>query len=482
MLQAIAKILIAPMIFIMSVAGYSVQDQSANLGAYNPSGGGTYRLATSIGSSDTSIKLSSFKEPISNIPYTMSYLNSDIAYGTIAPQSNSSEFISFTGITQNADGTATLTGITRGLGRSFPYTASSTLRQVHSGQSIFILSNAPQLYNEYVTKRNDETISGIKNFSILPTSSLVATTSTQFVTKSLLDSTANAGAATSTESVTGIVRLATALQTASSTASTSNTPYVIQAQNATSTYNSATAPLKVVVTQNNGKIDPNFLDKSANYIWTGNNYSTASTTFLATTTIVASSATNKALVLNTVPYAFPSSQGAASTYLGNDGSGNLTWNSLSTFIWSTTTPAAYTGSSLTVFSRTITANTLGTQNVIKGKFFASWTDSAAATRQLTLTYGGATCAQTNAVDGVDGATYGFVEFMVIESGTNIQRCSLSYLGSNTGASGAINTFALQGTGTASVTQSSNQTLALTIAQNTSGQTLTIDSGLIEVVR
>ena len=117
--------------------------------AYNYlTGGGTYRLASSISSTQNTIKLSSFKEPVSGTLYTMAYLNSALEYATIDPETANSEFVSFTGITQNADGTATLTGVVRGLARSYPYTTSSTFKVTHSGQSIFILSNAPQIYND----------------------------------------------------------------------------------------------------------------------------------------------------------------------------------------------------------------------------------------------------------------------------------------------------------------------------------------------
>ena len=134
--------------------------EAPRVGSFNPTGGGTYRLQSSIGSSDTTITLSSFKEPVSNIYYTMTYLNSSIEYATIEPQTSTKEFISFTGITQNSDGTATLTGVTRGLGFSYPYTASTTLQQAHPANAIFILSNPPQLTNQYANKNNDETISG----------------------------------------------------------------------------------------------------------------------------------------------------------------------------------------------------------------------------------------------------------------------------------------------------------------------------------
>jgi hypothetical protein len=144
-------------------------------GSFYPTGGGTYRLQSSIGTTNTSVRLSSFKEPISNIAYTMSYLNSDIQCGTIDPQTTRSEFISFTGITQNSDSSATLTGVSRGLGRTYPYTASTTLAQAHPGQSIFILSDAPCTFTQYPAKVNNETVTGDWNFNYPVASSSPAT-------------------------------------------------------------------------------------------------------------------------------------------------------------------------------------------------------------------------------------------------------------------------------------------------------------------
>lgn len=243
-IKIITSILLTPAIAIMSLAGYKAVPNEIQTGAFAPTGGETYRLRNSIASNATSITLSSFKEPVSNIPYTMSYLGSEIGYGTINPGvPGRSEFISFTGITQHASGTAMLTGVTRGLTRTPGggyCTASTTLAMAHAGQSTFILSDSPCLFAEYAVKRNDETITGqwtFNSFPITPQNS------------------------TSTESLTGIVELATALEGASSTP-TGTGPLVLQAKNATSTYNSATAALKVVVTQNDGKIDPNFISTS----------------------------------------------------------------------------------------------------------------------------------------------------------------------------------------------------------------------------
>lgn len=133
--------------------------------AYNPAGGKTYTLAASISSTATSITLSSFALPVSGTLITMAVLNTDIAYGTIGPKTSSAEFISFTGITQNANGTATLTGVTRGLDKVSPFTTNATYKLPHSGQTLFILSDAPQVFNEYAAKRSDNTFTGTNLFS-----------------------------------------------------------------------------------------------------------------------------------------------------------------------------------------------------------------------------------------------------------------------------------------------------------------------------
>lgn len=135
---------------------------------FHPFGATTYNLGTSIGSTDSSILLSSFLEPVTNTPYTMALLNTDIAFGTISPKTSSSEFISFTGITQNANGTALLTGVTRGLAKKYPFASDSSYKLPHSGQSQFIISDAPQVFEEYAVKSNDEHITGQWTFDTFP--------------------------------------------------------------------------------------------------------------------------------------------------------------------------------------------------------------------------------------------------------------------------------------------------------------------------
>ena len=82
------------------------------------------------------------------------------AYGTLEPgNGNQEEAISFTGVTQNANGTATLTGVKTCLFKS-PYTETSGLAKTHAGASTFILSNDAAFYNNIMTYVNTSLSSG----------------------------------------------------------------------------------------------------------------------------------------------------------------------------------------------------------------------------------------------------------------------------------------------------------------------------------
>lgn len=182
--------------------------------------GQSYTLGTSISSTATSILLTSFKVPVTGTDITMASMGTTTAFGTIAPGTSQAELISFTGVTQNADGTATLTGVTRGLDKEYPYTEVSGFKQPHAGQSIFILSDAPQVFNQYPAKVNDETITGKFTFPQSGTASAavagavyaVPAADNKFATKKYVDDTASFGAPLATTTTAGLVEIATATQ------------------------------------------------------------------------------------------------------------------------------------------------------------------------------------------------------------------------------------------------------------------------------
>jgi len=124
--------------------------------------GQKYTLSGSgITSSQTTIPLNSF-----NLPDGSAIVSGDLAttnYGTLEPGTSREEIISFTGIT----GTS-LTGVTRGLKFVTPYTADASLKNAHAGNTIFVLTNNPQVYQSFVDDTSAQTIGGVKTFSSLP--------------------------------------------------------------------------------------------------------------------------------------------------------------------------------------------------------------------------------------------------------------------------------------------------------------------------
>lgn len=124
-------------------------------------GGQSYVLAgTGISSSATFFTLTSFTLTQNGHPIQDTEM-ADTFYLTFEPGSRArQEFASCTTVTQNADGSATISGCTRGLSPITPYTASTSLQFAHAGGSYIIFSNSPQFYDQFTAKGNDETITG----------------------------------------------------------------------------------------------------------------------------------------------------------------------------------------------------------------------------------------------------------------------------------------------------------------------------------
>ena len=288
-------------------------------GAVNAVGGIVYYLyGSGVASSDTSVTLTSFKQPVNNYPLSMTDFGT-IGYLTLEPGSATrQEFVSFTGVTQNGDGTATLTGVTRGLAPVSPFTASSTLQKAHAGGTSAVLSNPPQFYERFTNKENTQYITGAWGFQGTAPTSTGCATATELCNKAYVDATANAGAATSTETNGGIVELGTLAEQASSFSGGGDKPTVLQTKNSTSTCQ-VVGTYNIVASSTTGKLDKNCFDQAGNYSLTGNTtLANASTTNLGITGSV--------LGANGVYYSLPASQGGTSTVLVNDGAGTLSWS------------------------------------------------------------------------------------------------------------------------------------------------------------
>ena len=353
LLHVIAKGLVFPLVFALSLAGYQPQQvlmpqmaaqeaqylqnsqQTPLYGATQPIAGQTYNLAGSgVSSSATSITLTGL-----TIKQTGQHLRTadlgDIFYVTLEPGSNTKqEIVGCTGVT-NGETTDTLTGCTRGLSPIYPYTASTTLQFSHAGGSQAIFSNPPQLFNQYAALTNTQTITGPWTFSTTPTIVNAPAKPTDAVNYSTLLSTAIQGAGTSTEANMGISQLATTAQIGTAS-STKGAPLVLGSRLATSTCSLAVIGI-LAASSTTGKLDPSCFDQTMSYSLT------------ATTSISAASTVTNPLNLNGNAYAFPSSQQIG--VLTNNGTGVLSWSA----------PPHYTAATSTTFlanNSTATSSTL----------------------------------------------------------------------------------------------------------------------------
>ncbi len=164
---------------------------------------------------DTSVVLSSLKQIDGTTNLTMTDFGS-VGYMTLEPNSGTQEEqISFSGITQNANGTATLTGVKNVLFIA-PYTESSGLAKTHAGGTKAIASNTAGFYNKLNGKDNDEIITGLWQFPndantpILGTSYVAPTISWQIASKGYVDAVASFGAPLATNLINGIGKLSVA--------------------------------------------------------------------------------------------------------------------------------------------------------------------------------------------------------------------------------------------------------------------------------
>lgn len=260
-------------------------------GVTNPVAGVTYTLSGGgISAVATTITLSSLTIPQTGYELLDSDF-SDTFYLTLEPGSRTrQEIVSCTGVTQNVDNTATLSGCVRGLLPYTPFTASSTYAFSHGGGTVVIFSNPPQLYNEFLAAGNTSTITARYTF---PSSTAlwprIAASSTNLtgVDTSLLapiyyvNSVASSGAANANTAVNGLVEIATTAEVASGTAS-GGTGALLVAPNSIFG-SSSTARQQVPVTGTDGKISQGFIDLTQGFAFSGNNTSTGLTTQATTT-------------------------------------------------------------------------------------------------------------------------------------------------------------------------------------------------------
>lgn len=141
---------------------------------------------------DTTLTLQSFNSSAGN-PLAMTQFGS-IGYGTIEPGNpGQEENIDFTGITDNSNGTVTLTGV-QDIGLLFPFTITNSIQINHAGGVTFALSNSSAFYFYQFALLNDAQIIaanwifGTSTASVPPTILGTPSSTTSAVNKLYVDS------------------------------------------------------------------------------------------------------------------------------------------------------------------------------------------------------------------------------------------------------------------------------------------------------
>ncbi len=136
---------VAPAPIVQSSPILGAAPSPVALSTFNLAGAGVSSSATSINFTSLTIKQTGQKIQTTDLKQGAS----DTFYVTLEPgNSTKQEIVGCTDVTQNANGSATLTGCSRGLSPIYPYLASTTLRFVHAGGSQAIFGDAPQLFND----------------------------------------------------------------------------------------------------------------------------------------------------------------------------------------------------------------------------------------------------------------------------------------------------------------------------------------------
>lgn len=387
----------------------------------------------------TSITLTSLTDIYGNV-LTMANFGS-LGFITLEPDTTNAEGATFTGVTANANGTYTLTGVKTVLA-VFPYTQTSGLVRSHAGGTKVVVTDNVSFWNTFPNKANAETITGKYTFpgdnTNRPTNGtdVDTTTVTDLVTYGQLQRTSIAGATVSSTTVTGIIKVSVdpASPTSPIAVGDNDGRVPTQAENDALVGTSGTA-----VSSSNKLIDN----------------ADSSTTLDGTKVIRANSGV------------YPAGDGSALTKIqslirlaGYTSAANTTEN--------------------TVFTTTVTGGLLGTTGMIRVRTpITGAPDNNGGgneTYTLRLKYGGSTI-QTSTITSIKGngtgAYSGFAEFLIINNAaTNSQNVgsyfSLSLAGNINSAGSGVYMSAIHATDTTSaIDTTSNQTLALTV-QRTDG--------------
>lgn len=242
-------------------------------------------LTSSISATQTSIPVSSMSTKDGHT-IEMADIGS-YAYLTIEPGGSKAEIVACSGISGK-----TWTGCIRGL--AFYGTSEVSVpanQKTHNSGSQIVMSNTHYVYQRFVDTDSNQTIAGNKTFSSLPKTSsyITPTLDEEFAGKKYVDDVALSGVPNATETTKGVSELATRGEAViGSSTGLTGARLVLPGSIASSSADVATS--SVVVTQNTGRINPNFYQGNNN-IWSASSTFASTTNFSSVATFASSTLT-----------------------------------------------------------------------------------------------------------------------------------------------------------------------------------------------
>lgn len=173
----------------------------------------------------------------------------------------------------------TVSSVTRGISQSTGTTTVAALQFSHRRGANVKITDFPLVQILKAQNNGEDTFENPLRYASGVSTSALAANGQNIASVAYANSLAFGAVPAASETTAGFVELATQTEAASTTLSGSAARLVLPASIATSTYNQATAPLRVVVTKNDGTIDQGFMPGTT----TKAIQFTASSTFIGTT-------------------------------------------------------------------------------------------------------------------------------------------------------------------------------------------------------
>lgn len=267
MLQTIYEILLAPLILALSLTSVG---QPQRLGAALPSATAVFEtsLASPITSSATSMTLSA---------NAVRGGGSISGYNCFTIDEGSAQAETTCG---TVSGTS-VTSLSRGISQATGTTTVSALQFSHRRGANVKITDFPLVQILKAQNNGEDTFENTLKYASGITTAVLGTNNQNLASVAYANSLSFGAIPAASESASGFVELSTQLEAASSTSSGSAARLVLPASIATSTYNSATAASRVVMTGLDGKIDNYFIATSS--ILTGVNLTLGSSTIIGST-------------------------------------------------------------------------------------------------------------------------------------------------------------------------------------------------------